>query len=164
MVELVDLLASDAVSLPCAAAERISLQRLTAKENARTAKHIMIPVETIKIDGSVQEAAELITGGLKNIVAVVSREGKLAGVVTACDIARAVANGVCEELNLETIMQRDVVFASPADSLLDIVRELEQNQISAMPVVDEGEVLGMINSDLLAHRYLLQYLESQEGA
>ena len=60
-------------------------------------------------------------------------------------------------------MQRDVVFASPADSLLDIVRELEQNQISAMPVVDDGEVLGMINSDLLAHRYLLQYLESQES-
>jgi glutamate dehydrogenase (NAD(P)+) len=162
MVELVDLLASDANLLPCAAAERISLQRLTAKENARTAGDIMIPMETIKIDGSVQEAAALITGGLKNIVAVVSLEGKLAGVVTAWDIAHAVANGVCEELNLETIMQRGVVFASPADSLLDIVRELEQNQISAMPVVEDGEVLGMINSDLLAHRYLLQYLESQE--
>ena len=130
---------------------------------SRTARDIMIPMETIKIDGSVQEAAELITGGLKNIVAVVSREGKLAGVVTAWDIARAVANGVCEELNLETIMQREVVSASPADSLLDIVRELEQNQISAMPVVDDGEVLGMINSVLLAHRYLLQYLESQQS-
>jgi CBS domain-containing protein len=141
MVELVDLLASDADSLPCAAAERISLQRLTAKENARTARDIMIPMESIKIDGSVQEAAALITGGLKNIVAVVSLEGKLAGVVTAWDIAHAVANGVCEELNLETIMQRDVIFASPADSLLDIVRELEQNQISAMPVVDDGEVI-----------------------
>lgn len=163
MVELVDLLASDADSLPCAAAERISLQRLTAKENARTAGDIMIPMETLKIDGSVQEAAALITGGLKNIVAVVSSEGKLAGVVTAWDIAHAVANGVCEALNLETIMQRDVVFAAPADSLLDIVRELEQNQISAMPVVEDGEVLGMINSDLLAHRYLLQYLESQES-
>jgi hypothetical protein len=31
-----------------------------------------------------------------------------------------------------------------------------------MPVVENGEVLGMINSDLLAHRYLLQYLELQE--
>jgi predicted transcriptional regulator len=55
------------------------------------------------------------------------------------------------------------VSASPADGFLDIVRELEQNQISAMPVVDDGKVLGMINSDLLAHRYLLQYLESQES-
>jgi CBS domain-containing protein len=163
MVELVDLLASDVDLLPCAAAERISLQRLTARENERTARDIMIPMETIKIDGSVEEAAAIITGGLKNIVAVVSREDKLVGVVTAWDIAHAVANGICEELNLEAIMQRDVVIASPGDSLLDIVRELEQNQISAMPVVEDGAVLGMINSDLLAHRYLLQYLESRES-
>jgi len=44
------------------------------------------------------------------------------------------------------------------------VRDLEQNQISAMPVVEDGKVLGMINSDLLAQRYLLQYLESREEA
>lgn len=86
----------------------------------------------------------------------------MTGVVTAWDIARAVANGVCENLSLENIMTRNVIFASPVDSFLDIVRELEQNQISAMPVVEDGEVLGMINSDLLAHRYLLQYLESKE--
>ena len=163
MIELVDLLAANADLLPCAAAERISLQRLTARESARTAKDIMIPMKTITTDGNVQEAAALITGGLNDIIAVVSQQGKLAGVVTAWDITHAVSNGVCEELSLQTIMQREVVFASPTDSLLDIVRELEQNQISAMPVVDDGEVLGMINSDLLAHRYLLQYLESQES-
>lgn len=162
MIELIDLLASDPLLLPCGAAERISLQRLTARESARTAKDIMIPMKTIKINGSVQEAAALITDGLNNIIAVVSQEGKLAGVVTAWDIARAVANGVCGNLSLENIMTRNVIFASQDDSFLDIVRELEQNQISAMPVVEDGEVLGMINSDLLAHRYLLQYLESQE--
>ena len=83
--------------------------------------------------------------------------------VTAWDIARAVADGVCEELHLKTIMTRVVVQASPDDSIVDIVRELEQRQISAMPVVDDGRVLGLINSDLLAQRYLLQYLESREA-
>jgi glutamate dehydrogenase (NAD(P)+) len=164
MNELVDLLAGDAGLLPCKAAERISLQRLTARESARTAKDIMIPMKTIAISGSVQEAAALITDGLNNIIAVVSPQGKLAGVVTAWDIAHAVSQGVCEELSLENIMTREVVSASPSDSLLFVVRELEQNKISAMPVVENGEVLGMINSDLLAQRYLLQYLESQETA
>jgi glutamate dehydrogenase (NAD(P)+) len=164
MNELVDLLAGDADLLPSKAAERISLQRLTAKESARTAKDIMIAMKTIAITGSVQEAAALITDGLNNIIAVISSKGKLAGVVTAWDIAHAVSQGVCEELSLENIMTREVVSASPVDSLLDVVRELEQNQISAMPVVENGEVLGMINSDLLAQRYLLQYLESQESA
>ncbi len=163
MIELVDLLAADADLLPCGAAERISLQRLTAKESARTARDIMIPMKTVNIDGSVQEAAGIITDGLNNMIAVVSAEDKLCGVVTAWDIARAVADGVCEELHLKTIMTRDVVQASPDDSILDVVRELEQHQISALPVVEEGRVLGLINSDLLAHRYLLQYLESREA-
>ena len=77
--------------------------------------------------------------------------------------ARAVAEGVCEELHLKTIMTREVVQASPDDSILDVVRVLEQHQISALPVVADGRVLGLINSDLLAHRYLLQYLESREA-
>jgi glutamate dehydrogenase (NAD(P)+) len=162
MIELVDLLAADPDLLPCAAAERISVQRLTAKERARTASDIMIPMKTIHIRRSVQEAAAQITDGINNIVAVVSQEGKLAGVVTAWDVARAVAKGVDKEQCLENIMTRRVVYASRADGILDIVRELEQNQISAMPVVENGEVLGMINSDLLAHRYLLRYLEWQE--
>jgi glutamate dehydrogenase (NAD(P)+) len=163
MIELVDLLAADADLLPCGAAERISLQRLTAREQARTARDIMIPMKTIQIDGSVQEAAAIITDGLNNMIAVVSAEDKLCGVVTAWDIARAVADGVCEELHLKTIMTREVVQAAPDDSILDIVRELEQHQISALPVVEDGRVLGLINSDLLAHRYLLQYLEGREA-
>jgi glutamate dehydrogenase (NAD(P)+) len=163
MIELVDLLAADSDLLPCGAAERISVQRLTARERARTAQDIMIPMKTIDIDSSVQAAAALITDGLNNIISVLSPQGKLAGVVTSWDITHAVSKGVCEELSLEKIMTRDVVYASPSDSILDIVRELEQNQISAMPVVEDGKVLGMINSDLLAHRYLLPYLESQAG-
>ena len=164
MIELVDLLAADPDLLPCGAAERISVQRLTAKERARTAKDIMIPMKTIDINSSVQAAAALITDGVNNIISVLSPQGKLAGVVTSWDITHAVSKGVCEELSLEKIMTRAVVYASPIDSILDIVRELEQNQISAMPVVEDGKVVGMINSDLLAHRYLLPYLESQAGA
>ena len=162
MIELVDLLASDQDLLPSSAAEGISLQRLTARERARTARDIMVSMDTIHITGSIQEAATSITDGPNNIVAVLSNEEKLAGVVTSWDIARAVSNGVCEELKLENIMTHPVVSVSPSDSILDIVRELEQNQISAMPVVEDDKVLGLVNSDLLAHRYLLQYLESQE--
>jgi glutamate dehydrogenase/leucine dehydrogenase len=164
MIELVDLLAADLDLLPCGAAERISVQRLTARERARTAKDIMVPMKTIDINSSVQAAAALITDGLNNIISVLSPQGKLAGVVTSWDITHAVSKGVSQELSLEKIMTRNVVYASPTDSILDIVRELEQNQISAMPVVEDGKVLGMINSDLLAHRYLLPYLESQAGS
>ena len=43
--------------------------------------------------------------------------------------------------------------------MLDIVRELEQYQISAMPVVKDGEVLGKVSSDLITQRYVLSLLQ-----
>jgi predicted transcriptional regulator len=55
-------------------------------------------------------------------------------------------------------MTRKVISADPAASIMDIVTDLEQNQISAMPVVENGNVLGMVSSDLLAQRYLLRLL------
>jgi predicted transcriptional regulator len=47
------------------------------------------------------------------------------------------------------------------DSLLDILRKLELNGISAMPVVESGRVAGMVSSDVLARRSLVRLLQSQ---
>ena len=161
MDELVELLTSDVNMLPCQAAERISVRRLTAKEHERTAKDIMQPIPTIEVSKSIQEAAALLVDQESTILTVLSMEGTLTGIVTDWDITRAIAQGFSGDLNLEKIMTRNVIFASPSSSILDIVHELEQNTISAMPVVDEGRVLGMVTSDVLAYRYLLRFLESE---
>lgn len=159
MIELVDLLAANPDMLPCTAAERISLQRLTAKERERTARDIMISIPTIDVNRTIQEAAFLMIDKNSGIIAVLS-EDRLIGVVTDWDITAAVASNGCD-VNLDKIMTKDVIVASPDFSILDIVRELEQYQISAMPVVDQGKVLGMVNSDLIAQRYILEYLQTQ---
>ena len=158
MIELVDLLAAHPDMLPCTAAERISLQRLTAKERERTAKDIMIPIPTIDVKSKIQEAAALMIQNKSGIIAVLS-ENILVGVVTDWDITAAVATNSCDVI-LDKVITKDVVIASPDFSIIDIVRELEQYQISAMPVVEQGKVLGMVNSDLIAQRYILEYLQS----
>jgi len=160
MTELVDLLASDAELLPCQAAESISLNRLATREKERTAEDIMEPMPTVGIQAALAEAAALIVESQSNIIAVLSEDGRLAGVVTTWDITRATAEGVCEG-SVEKIMTRKVISANPTESILDIVTDLEQNQISAMPVVEDGTVLGVVSSDLLAQRYLLRLLRSQ---
>ena len=159
MIELVDLLAANPDMLPCTAAERISLQRLTAKERERTAKDIMISIPTIDVKSTIQEAAALMIEKNSGIIAVLS-ENKLVGVVTDWDITAAVASNSCD-VNLDKIMTKDVIIAHPDFSILDIIRELEQYQISAMPVVEQGKVLGMVNSDLITQRYILEYLQTQ---
>jgi glutamate dehydrogenase (NAD(P)+) len=161
MIELVDLLSANDALLPCQAAERISLQRLTEREQRRQARDIMMAIETVDLDADVSEAAARIVASGKNLAAVVDGEGKLEGVVTAWDIAKAIAEGACEHLALEKVMTRKVVYADPGDTLLTLLHKLEENQISAMPVVENGRVLGLINSDLLAYRYLPRFLKAE---
>ncbi|MFX1316039.1 MAG: Glu/Leu/Phe/Val dehydrogenase dimerization domain-containing protein [Promethearchaeota archaeon] len=157
MIELVDLLAANPDMLPFAAAQHISLQRLTAKESERTAKDIMISIPTIDISSNLQEAAALIINSMSGIIAVLS-EDKLVGVVTDWDITKATAEGIIN-VKLDKIMTKNVITASPDFTILDIVRELEQYQISAIPVVEEGKVLGVVSSDLITQQYVLSYLE-----
>jgi glutamate dehydrogenase (NAD(P)+) len=161
MIELVDLLAANPDTLPCMAAESISLQRLSAKEKERTAKDIMIPIPTIDVNSSIQEAAKLMIDKESGIIAVLS-EGKLTGVVTDWDVTQATADGV-SNVTLELVMTKDVITVSPDYSLIDIVRELEQYQISAMPVVKDGEVLGKVSSDLITQRYMLSLLQNRRN-
>ncbi len=160
MIELVELLTANPDMLPCTAAEQISLQRLSAKERERTAKDIMIQIPTIDAKSTIQEASSLIIKEVSDIIAVLS-SGKLVGVVTVWDITKAIAEG-CIDATLDKIMTKDVITAHPNFTILDIIRELEQYKISAMPVVEEGIVLGKVNSDLIAQRYILDLLQSRE--
>jgi glutamate dehydrogenase (NAD(P)+) len=162
MTELVDLLAAKVELLPCQAAERISVRRLAATESERTAKDIMEPMPTVRIDTPLTEVAALIVQGRGNIIAVLGRDDRIAGVLTTWDVTRAVAEAACEG-SLEAIISRNVISAAPGARIPDIVRELEQNRISAMPVVENGRVLGVVSSDLLAQRYLPQLLRLQRS-
>jgi len=157
MIELVDLLAAHPDILPNSAAEQISIQRLETRESERTVKDIMIPLPTIDMKSSLQEAASLIIEKMSDIIAVIS-EDKLVGVVTDWDITKAAAENACD-VSLDRIMTKNVITASPDFTILDVVRELEQYQISAMPIVEEGKVLGKVSTDIIAKRYVLNFLK-----
>ena len=159
--ELIDLLVSDADMLPSEAAERVSVRRIATRESDRTAADIMESIPTIGTASTVKEAAAILVEAGCPILAVVSAEGQLAGVVTDWDITRATALGSPDDQPLERVMTRQVVTASPADGLLEVIRKLEYHEISAMPVVSGQRVLGMVSSDLLARRSLLRLLQSQ---
>jgi glutamate dehydrogenase/leucine dehydrogenase/CBS domain-containing protein len=161
MKELIDILISDTDMRPCEAAEKISVQRIASSESDRTAVDIMEPIPTILADGTVQEAAQKLIQADCSILAVVSTEGNLAGVVTDWDITQATAVGCSDELPLSEIMSANVISVTPEDGILTIVRKLEHHEISAMPVVDGQKVLGLVSTDLLARRSLLRLLQSQ---
>jgi glutamate dehydrogenase/leucine dehydrogenase len=161
MRELVDLLISDADLLPGEAAEQISVRRIASRESDRTAAEIMEPIPTIPVDQCVKDAATMLVQAGCPILAVVNAEGTMEGVVSEWDITRATALGSPDDQPLSEIMTRAVISASPGEGILDLIRKLEYHEISAMPVVEGGSVLGMVSADLLARRSLLRLLQSQ---
>lgn len=161
MRELVDLLVEDADMLPCEAAEQISIRRIAARESDRTVADIMDPIPTITAVQSMQEAAALLVEAGSSILAVLSPDGSLSGVVTEWDITQATARCAASDTPLSEIMTRKVITAHPGDGFLAVIRKLEHHGITAMPVVDQGTVLGKISAGLLARRSLYRLLQSE---
>ena len=93
-------------------------------------------------------------------LAVVSDEGKLVGVVSDWDITRASSDKTLYDTKLRTIMSSNVVTVDPKDHLLDSIRKLELNGISAMPVVDGDRAVGVISSDIFTRHTLLRLLQN----
>jgi homoserine O-acetyltransferase len=121
----------------------------------------MTAIPTIEIGGTVQQAADCLVQTESTILAVITSDGELAGVITRWDITRATAIGCAEDMPLKEIMTEKVVSAKPDDGLLTIVRNLEHYEFSAMPVVDGGQVVGMVGTDILTRTSLLRLLQTQ---
>ena len=161
MRELVDLLVSDGDMLPSEAAEKISIRRITAREKNRTAQDIMETIITLQTTESVPKAAQLFVETGCPILGVINSRSELVGVITNWDITKAASQGPIDKMSLDQIMTRQVVSATPSESILDIVRKLETHEISAMPIVENRQVRGMISTDILARRSLYRLLQSQ---
>lgn len=161
MRELMDLLITDADMLPCEAAELISIRRIAISESDRTAAEILAPMPTIYAQKTIRDAASMLIETGCPILAVLSTNDELVGVVTGWDITQATALGSSDQQSIKAIMTRDVIVATPEDSILEMIRKLEHYEISAMPVVEEGSVKGMVSADLLARKSLLRLLQSQ---
>jgi glutamate dehydrogenase (NAD(P)+) len=160
MKELIDGLCKDADALPCEIAEQISVQRIALKEKSRTARDIMGKAPTIGLDKSITDAAQLLVDAHVSIVNVVSKKGKLIGIVTSWDITRAMASRLPLDSPLTKIMTADVITASPDATIIDCIRVLENHEISAMPIVENDKVAGVISGDILARRTLFRLLQT----
>ncbi len=160
MRELIDLLITDADMLPCEAAERISIRRIAASESDRKAEELLEPMPAIDVRSDVQQAAAMLIESGSPIVAIISVDKGLVGVVTEWDITQATAEGCGENTPIDQIMTRRVIASAPDDPILEVVQKLEHHEISAMPIVEAGVVHGMISTDLLARRSLLRLLQS----
>jgi len=105
-------------------------------------------VVSARPDDDIKEVAKLMVRHGIDHVPIVDDEGRLVGIVTSWDLARALAD---DKHSLREVMTTRVVVARPHESLDLVVSRLERHKISGMPVVDESwRVVGIITSDDIA--------------
>ncbi len=104
-------------------------------------------------DSAFDIAAELLDSGYA-AVPVVSREGRLVGVVSEQDLLRALPGPLrLEEIKAKEIMTRTLVIGEET-SLDEASKIFEDTRLQCLPVVRDGILIGTITRhDLLRTRF-----------
>ena len=114
------------------------------KHDVHYIKDIMRNTVTTTHDATVTEVSKLLIKNGVNHIPIV-RDGKLDGIVTSWDIARAVAEG---KKTLGEVAIKNVITAQPSETVGVIAERLGKNKISALPVIDANrKVLGIVTAE-----------------
>ncbi len=95
-------------------------------------------------DDSIEQAARLMKQHNVGSLPICSNN-QVVGIVTDRDIAlRSVANGTDAKMIVGDIMTVNPVFGNPQMDVHDAARIMSDNQIRRLPVVDNGQLVGMV--------------------
>ncbi|WP_164217971.1 CBS domain-containing protein [Virgibacillus sp. YIM 98842] len=103
-------------------------------------------VYTVSETQSVQEAAAIMSEYNIGSLPVVNNNGEMVGIITDRDITlRSTAQGEAAETNVSEVMtDRQVVQGSPDMNVEEAAQLMSQQQIRRLPVVENGQVVGMV--------------------
>lgn len=101
----------------------------------------------------IQTAAQKLLKGETNHLPVIDKNGRLVGIVTTFDVSKAVANPGRGRL-VQDIMKKKVVTTTTDEAVDIAIQKLEQNNISALPVIDaDRHVVAMLTAINLGKLY-----------
>ena len=112
-------------------------------------------VFTASPDETVSAVASELHARHVGAVVVVGGEGEVVGIVSERDIVRVVAEhgAGCLESRIETCMTRDVIFATPGETVDSLLSRMTDRRIRHLPVVRDGRLAGIVSiGDLVKHK------------
>ncbi|HZU97767.1 MAG TPA: CBS domain-containing protein [Planctomycetota bacterium] len=110
-------------------------------------------VIALRPKATIRDALDLMERERIRHVLIVDEKERLAGIVSDRDVKRVVAQRGTRSLEkaldrpLQTIMTRRVLRLDPGATLIEAAELMCREKISALPVVDDESVLGIITSE-----------------
>ena len=112
---------------------------------------------TVAPDTSLVKARDLINEKLIEHLLVVDKDGKLVGIVSDRDLKQAWAspattlsahelNYLLKQLNVEAIMVKKIMTVTPGTTIERAGRIMQENRISALPVMENEKLVGIITT------------------
>ena len=101
-------------------------------------------------DESLENVANIMLDNHIGSVPIES-EGEMVGIVSKDDFATLATGRVYEKLLVKDSMTTSIISVSPSDRLVHARRVMADNHIGRLPVVSDGEIVGMLTSkDLMS--------------
>jgi CBS domain-containing protein len=102
-------------------------------------------VVTVDTKASLVDAAKIMANNRIGSV-IVMEKGALKGIVTADDVTAAVARGSgLKKTKVLDVASKKLITAGPEDDILKVVRVMVKSGIKRVPVVKEGQLVGIVS-------------------
>lgn len=118
-------------------------------------EHMTTKVVTVPPDMPIQDCLDLMKRKAIRRVPVLGKKGKLVGIVSEEDLLNASPssatslsqwelNYLISKITVEKVMTKDVITIHPDTALEDAARIMADNEVGGLPVVEDGEIVGII--------------------
>lgn len=117
-------------------------------------KEIQKNVKTLSPDATVKEASSVMSKYSIGSLVVVNEKKKVVGIVTERDIIEKVnaKDRLSSKVRVKEIMSPKVITIDSNSLLDDAVYLMIKNKIKKLPVLDNGQLVGMVTStDIMAN-------------
>jgi CBS domain-containing protein len=119
---------------------------------------------TVRPEATVAEALDLLVPHNIGSLPVVDNRGRLVGIFTERDVLHGVHDN-CDTFTrarIGEVMTEDPITCAPDDVLHEVMGKMSQHQVGQLPVVDGGEVVGVVSvGDVIKSMYQKVEAENQ---
>jgi CIC family chloride channel protein len=120
----------------------------------RTEELVENNILSIDRNASLRQLIELVKQSTRNVISVVTPEGKLDGVITLDRIRPIMFNQqVYDSVTVKELMQPAPALIGLHDNVVDVIAKFDEVKEWNLPVVDEDKLVGFISKSNILNRY-----------